>query len=203
MFDIVMRAASFIAIIVMGYLLKRIGVFKQEDFGVLSKIAIRITLPCAIIVSFSGKQIATLVLLVLVGVGSAVGYLTYRYQDTSRSADYTDAQRVEANKGMAQLVLDKTDDWDAETVVCIVDSAFRPMFESETDYTLSVYVLDQEAFAAGQAADSKYDMNTLWGYSKSGPKKDPYGSLIKVATAEVQKNEKTGEILSFTIVPVE
>ena len=115
----------------------------------------------------------------------------------------SDEQRVEANRGMTELVLEKTDNWDEETVVCIVDSAFRPMFEDETDYTVSVYILDEAAFAAGQAADEDYSMDTLWGYSKSGPKKDEYQSLIKVATAEIQKNEKTGEILSFEIVPVE
>ena len=153
--------------------------------------------------SFSKKQIAVLVLLMVVGIGSAVGYLTYRYQDTSRSADYTDKQRVEANQGMTELVLDRTDDWDEETVVCIVDSAYRPMFENETDYTVSVYVLDEEAFAAGQAADYEYSMDTLWGYSKSGPSKDKYHSLIKVATVTICKNEKTGEILSFQLKPVE
>ncbi len=153
--------------------------------------------------SFSKKQIAVLALLLVVGVGSAVGYLTYRYTDTSRSADYTDAQRVEANKGMTELVLEKTDDWDDETVVCIVDSAYRPMFEDETDYTVAVYVLDEEAFAEGQAEDSDYDMDTLWGYSKSGPKKDKYQSLIKVASVNIQKNEKTGEILSFDLKTVE
>ena len=57
MLDILIRACSFIAIIVMGYLLKKIGFFKKEDFGILSKIAIRLTLPCAIIVSFNGKVI--------------------------------------------------------------------------------------------------------------------------------------------------
>ena len=149
--------------------------------------------------SFSKKQIAALVLLVVVGVGSAIGYLTYRYQDTSRSADYTDAQRVDANKTMTQLVLDKTDDWDSETVVCIVDSAYRPMFEDVTDYTVAVYILDKDAFAAGQAADSEYSMDTLWGYSKSGPSKDTYKSLIKVASVKIQKNEKTGEILKFDL----
>ena len=153
--------------------------------------------------SFSGKQIAALVLLVIVGIGSAVGYLTYRYQDTSRSADYTDKQRVEANKDMTELVLDKTEAWDEETVVCIVDSAYRPMFEDETDYTIAVYILDEEAFAAGQAADKDYSMDTLWGYSKSGPKKDKYQSLVKVASVSVCKNEKTGEILSFDLTEVE
>ena len=46
-------------------------------------------------------------------------------------------------------------------------------------------------------------MNTLWNYSKSGPKKDAYGSLVKVAVAQIQKNEKTGEILAFAITPEE
>jgi hypothetical protein len=103
---------------------------------------------------------------------------------------------------MADLVLERTDDWDDETVVCVVDSAFRGMFESETDYTVAVYVLDEEAFAAGQQADSSYTMDTLWGYSKSGPGKDKYHSLIKVAVVTVTKNEKTGEILTFEVKPV-
>ena len=148
---------------------------------------------------FTKKQITALALLMVVGVGSAVGYLTYRYDGTSRSADYTDAQRVDANKTMTQLVLDKTDDWADETLVCIVDSAFRPMFTQETDYTVSVYTLDEEAFAAGQADEAGYTMDTLWGYSKSGPSKDKHQSLVKVATASIVKNEKTGEILSFEI----
>ena len=152
---------------------------------------------------FTKSTVLAMVALVLVGSALSVGYLTYRYQGTSRSADYTDKQRVEANQTMTELVLDQTDDWDSETVVCIVDSAFRPMFENETDYTLSVYILDEAAFAQGQAEDATYSMDTLWGYSKSGPSKDQYGSLIKVATVTVTKNEKSGEILSFNLVPVE
>ena len=152
---------------------------------------------------FTKKQIAALVLLMVVGICSSVGYLTYRYSSTSRSADYTAAQRVEANQTMTRLVLDKTDTWDDETVVCIVDSAYRPMFTDETSYTVAVYVLDEAAFAEGQKANSGYSMDTLWGYSKSGPSKDKYGSLVKVASASVVKNEKTGDILSFEVKPVE
>ena len=152
---------------------------------------------------FTKRQIAALVCLMVIGIGSAVGYLGYRYSNTSRSADYSDEERVTANKGMAQLVMERTDDWDDETVICIVDSAYRGLFQSETDYTVAVYVLDEEAFAVGQAADADYGMATLWGYSKSGPKKDQYQSLVKVASASVVKNEKTGEILAFEVTPAE
>jgi len=152
---------------------------------------------------FDKKQIVTLVCLILIGSVSAVGYLGYRYNTSSRSADYKSEERVAIQKEMAQLVLDETDDWDEDTVVCIVDSAYRGLFEKETDYTVAVYVLDENAFAAGQAADETYTMDTLWKYSKSGPKKDKYQSLIKVASCDIVKNEDTGEILSFACTPVE
>ena len=152
---------------------------------------------------FDKKQVVTLICLILVGSVSAVGYLGYRYNTSSRSADYSSEERVAIQKEMGALVISETDDWDSETVVTIVDSAYRGLFQSETDYTVAVYVLDEEAFAAGQAEDESYSMDTLWAYSKSGPKKDKYQSLIKVASCDVLKNEKTGEILSFTCTPVE
>ena len=156
---------------------------------------------------FDKKQIITLVCLTLIGVVSATGYLAYRYTNTSRSADYSTEERVAANQEMARLVLEKTDDWDTETVVCIVDSAYRGLFQDETDYTVAVYVLDEGAFTAGQTAAAEknkvYDMDTLWAYSKSGPTKDEYQSLIKVASVDIVKNEKTGEILEFVCNIVE
>ncbi len=39
------RAACFIGIIFMGYGLRRLGFFKPEDFHVLSKVVLKITLP--------------------------------------------------------------------------------------------------------------------------------------------------------------
>ena len=106
-------------------------------------------------------------------------------------------------KEMAAVVVDETDDWDSETVICVVDSAYRGLFQKETDYTVAVYTLDEEAFAAGQAEDSSYTIDKLWTYSKSGPKKDKYQSLVKVASCQIVKNEETGEILEFTCNPVE
>lgn len=80
MLSIIMRAGSFIAIIVLGYVLKKIGFFKQEDFGILSRITIRITLPCAIITSFSGKTIdPELLSLVALAVGAGLCYVAAGY----------------------------------------------------------------------------------------------------------------------------
>jgi len=202
---------SILGIMTLSRILKNIAMFPIES--VVLTLFLRFLLPVTkrakltygtdSDMKFTTKHVVTLVVLMAVGIASAVGYLGYRYNTSSRSADYSKEERVANNKAMAQLVLDETEDWDEETVVCIVDSAYRGLFESETDYTVAVYVLDEAAFAAGQAEDEGYSMDTLWGYSKSGPKKDKYQSLVKVAEAKVVKVEKTGEVLSFACTPVE
>lgn len=76
MLDILMRAGSFVAIIFLGLFLRKIGFFRQEDFSVLSKIVIRITLPCAIITSFAGKNIDPAMLsLTLMAIGCGFLYI--------------------------------------------------------------------------------------------------------------------------------
>ena len=202
---------SIMGIMTVSRILKNLAMFPIES--VVLTLFLRFLLPvtrrakltyCADAeMKFSKKDLVALVCLMLVGCVSAVGYLGYRYSTSSRSADYSTEERVAANKEMAALVLDETDDWDDETVVCVVDSAYRPLFGQETDYTVAVYILDEEAFAAGQADSSSYSMDTLWAYSKSGPKKDKYQSLVKVASASVLKNEKTGQILQFQVTPAE
>ena len=53
MAEILVRAGCFIAIIIMGFLLRRVGFFQEGDFRVLSQITLKITLPASIIYSFS------------------------------------------------------------------------------------------------------------------------------------------------------
>lgn len=92
MLDILTRAGSFIAIIILGYVLKKIGFFKQEDFTILSRITIRITLPATIITSFAGKQIDTAMLsLTFLAIGCgliyvAIGYLMNRKSSKEQQA---------------------------------------------------------------------------------------------------------------------
>ena len=92
MLEILTRAGSFISIIVLGYVLKKIGFFKQEDFTILSRITIRITLPATIITSFAGKQIDTAMLsLTFLAIGCgliyvAIGYLINRKSSKEQQA---------------------------------------------------------------------------------------------------------------------
>ncbi|MBP3656753.1 MAG: AEC family transporter [Clostridia bacterium] len=87
MLSILMRAGSFIAIIALGYLLRKAGFFKAEDFDTLAKISIRITLPCAIITSFAGKEIDMALLslpLMALACGAvyiAIGFMMNRGND--------------------------------------------------------------------------------------------------------------------------
>lgn len=63
------QAGCFVAIIMLGALLRKVGFFKREDMGLLAKISLRITLPAAIVSSFSGKTLApSLLLLAVVGL---------------------------------------------------------------------------------------------------------------------------------------
>ena len=76
MLEILTRAGCFVAIIILGYVLRRSGFFGPETFGVLSKIVIKITLPAAILASSAGKSIdASMLTLALLGLGGGVVYM--------------------------------------------------------------------------------------------------------------------------------
>lgn len=74
--NILMKAGCYISIILLGMFLRRIGFFKQEDFTVLSKIVIRITLPAAIMVSFSSQDFDLgLLAIAALGLGGGLIYM--------------------------------------------------------------------------------------------------------------------------------
>lgn len=79
-----LRTAGYVAVIVLGYLLRRFGVLRAEDFRVISTLVIKVTLPAAVIVNFNGKEIDISLLFVAVLSLSfgcrymAVGYLLNR-----------------------------------------------------------------------------------------------------------------------------
>ena len=76
MLDILMKAGCYIAIIILGMVLRAVGFFKEEDFPVLSKIVVKITLPAAIIASAAGRELdPALLTLALFGFGGGVIYM--------------------------------------------------------------------------------------------------------------------------------
>lgn len=77
MSEILMKAISFVAIILLGYILRIKGFFKEHDFYVLSRIVLKITLPAAIITNFSGIVLeSSMLLMSLLGLGGGVILIT-------------------------------------------------------------------------------------------------------------------------------
>ena len=86
------KAVAFILIIAMGYVLKKKGFFAAKDFYLISRIVIRITLPCAIISNFSNITMEnSLLFLCVLGVLANVflvglGYLLNLHSSGERKA---------------------------------------------------------------------------------------------------------------------
>lgn len=80
MLEILTRAGCFVAIIVLGYVLRRKEFFKEGDFQVLSKIVLKITLPAAIVSSVSGREISpSLLYISLISLGAGILYMILGY----------------------------------------------------------------------------------------------------------------------------
>ncbi len=76
MLDILIRAACFVAIIVLGFVLKKLGVFKDSDFSVLANVTLKITLPAAIITNFANKELdVSMLLLILLAIACGFVYV--------------------------------------------------------------------------------------------------------------------------------
>ena len=90
--DLLIKAGSFVAIIILGFVLRKVGFCKESDFHILSKIVLNITLPAAIVTSFSGREFdLALLAVILLGFGGAVlnmlvGYLTTLRQSKEQKA---------------------------------------------------------------------------------------------------------------------
>lgn len=84
MLDVLTKAGCLILVILLGYTLKRVGVFKKSDFPIFSHIVLDITLPCAIIINFTAFDFdPSLISLMFVGLGCCVilalaGWLFFR-----------------------------------------------------------------------------------------------------------------------------
>ena len=136
---------------------------------------------------FSKKQIAALVLLVVIGAGSAVGYLHYYYNNNSVTKDYSAQEVIDYNHLVHDIIVEQEKDVSAENTVAVVEYASKPFFGSETTYDVALY----------QAKEGASITDKMWSYKKTPASKDE--NLIRIATATIVTDNKTGDVLSFDI----
>ena len=87
MSEILIRAGCFVAIIAMGFLLRRLGFFKEGDFRVISQITLKLTLPAAIVVSFAEISVEPAMLSVaFLALGGGVLYIAVAFLINLRSS---------------------------------------------------------------------------------------------------------------------
>ena len=135
---------------------------------------------------FTKKQIAALVLLVVIGAGSAVGYLDYYYNNNSITKDYSAQEVIEYNHLVHDIIVDQ-EDVSAENTVAVIEYATKPFFGSETTYDVALY----------QAKEGASITDAMWSYKKTPASKDE--NLIRIATVTIVTNNKTGDVVSFNI----
>ena len=144
---------------------------------------------------FNAKQFCLLLAMFAVGVACVVGYLFYHYDHNSVSGSYTAEERYDINTEMTDVVKAQTDEWDADTMVTTVESAYKKFMKGYTTYNVAVYVVDD---AALEGYDK--DLETIRGMSKSKAKKvADDGVMTRVSGAVIVLDDKTGEVLSFTL----
>ena len=151
---------------------------------------------------FTKKNVITLIVLFVIGVGAVSGYAVYNYNTTSVSKSFSNQERLEKNTSMEQFVRDEHPELADETIVTIIESGYRKVGKPELTYSVAVYRLNEETFqenvAAAQAEDpeSTYSLETLQGYSKSKAKQDT--SLESLGMATIVVDKKTGELISYS-----
>ena len=83
--EILISAGCYVAVILLGFILRLCGFFKEGDFRVLSQIALKITLPAAVVVSMSQAKLDTSMLVIsALGIGCGVVYVLTACLFTSR-----------------------------------------------------------------------------------------------------------------------
>ncbi len=140
---------------------------------------------------FTKKQIVALVLLMVVGAGSSVGYLHYYYNNNSITKDYSAEEVVEYNHLVHDIIIEQKTDVPADNTVAVIEFATKPFFGTETTYDVALY----------QAKEGNVITDNMWSYKKTPASKDE--TLQRIATVTIVTDNKTGDVLSFAFNSVE
>ncbi len=139
---------------------------------------------------FTQKQIAVLLVLFVVGVGSSVAYLDYYYDNNSVTKDYSAEEVEEKNHFVHDIITDQDAEVSADKTVAVIEYASKPFFGEDTTYTVALY----------QAKEGEVITEEMWSYKKTPASKDK--TIERIATVTIVVDNKTGEVLSYESVPV-
>ena len=73
----------------------------------------------------------------------------------------------------------------------MIEYAAKPYFGAETTYTVALY----------EAKEGEVITDAMWSYKKTPASKDK--TIQRIATVTIVVDNKSGEVLSYTSVPVE
>ncbi len=73
MLEVLIKSSGFVFIIILGFILKKVGFFKKEDGLFFSKVVMNITLPAALIANSSGMEI-NLITISIILIGLCCGF---------------------------------------------------------------------------------------------------------------------------------
>ena len=140
---------------------------------------------------FTKKQIITLVILLVVGIGSSISYLNYYYNNNSITKDYSSEEVIEMNHQMHDIIVAEDAEVPAGDTVAVIEYASKPFFGKDTTYTVALY----------QAKEGASITEKMWSYKKTPASKDE--TLERVATVTIVTDNKSGDVLSYESKPVE
>ena len=147
-----MNASSFIAVIAIGFILKRVGVLHISDFPTISKLILWLTLPCAVITNFSEfRPDISFIWIALIGLAcnlimSGCGYFANRKRSNEDKA-FAVINHSGYNIGSFALAYMQTFLGSADILgVCIFDAGNSIMCAGAT-YSLAAGIKDREKFS--------------------------------------------------------
>ncbi len=140
---------------------------------------------------FTKKQIIVLVILLVVGIGSAVGYLNYYYDNNSVTKDYSAEEVVEMNHLVHDMILQQEPEVEEDNTLAVIEYAAKPFFGDSTTYTVALY----------EAKEGNTITDSMWSYKKTPASKDE--TIRRVATVTIVADNKTNEVLSYGSEPAE
>ena len=78
--QVLLKASAYIFVIVLGYVLKKAGFFKSDDYKLIMKITLNLTMPCAVITNFASFDFDNSLLFVtLISLGISLVMWTMGY----------------------------------------------------------------------------------------------------------------------------